>query len=106
MSLWVLLPPSATKQEPNFHLRPAKEFKFKEDQDADFLPGSQFVRALEFHYDIRKPPTRQIFPFQFRALSPSQTVIVEIRSNEGGATTCLYWLGIHGARADHISLVS
>jgi hypothetical protein len=104
MSLWVLLPSSAIKHEPHLSTRPTKAFEFKADQDANFPPGSQFAHALEFQYDIRKPPTRQIFPLQFR--SPSQTVIVEIKSNEGGATTCLYWLGIHGARADRISLVS
>lgn len=106
MSIWILLPPSAIKQDPNFNMRPAKGFEFRADQDADFPSGSQFVHALEFQYDVRKPPTRQIFPFRFRTLSPTQTVIVEIKSNEGGATTCLYWLGIHGRRADHISLVS
>jgi len=103
MSLWVLLPSSDIEQEPNFQMRPVKGFEFKADQDADFPPGSQFVHALEFQYDIRKPPTRQIFPFQFRMLSPSRTVIVEIKSNEGGAITCLYWLGIHGAKAGRIS---
>ena len=105
MSIWILLPSSA-KQEPNLHIRPAKEFEFRADRDADFPPGSQFIHALEFQYDVRKAPTRQIFPLQFRLLSPVQTVIVEIKSNEGGATTCLYGLGIYGRRADRISLVS
>jgi hypothetical protein len=101
MSLWVLLPLLDVKQDGS-QMRPAKEFEFKADQDTDFPPGSQFVHALEFQYDIRKPPTHQIFPFQFRMLSLSQTVILEIKSNEGGATTCLYWLGIYGAKADRV----
>jgi hypothetical protein len=102
MSLWVLLPLGDTKQAPNLQTRWATEFEFKADQDADFLPMSKFAQAMKFQYNIRQPPTCQIFPFQFRMPSPSQTVIVEINSNEDGATTCLYWLGIHGIQAGRL----
>jgi hypothetical protein len=98
VSLWVLLPLADTRQDTNLQIRLPKEFKFKTDQEVDFPPGSRFIQALEFKYDVKKPPTRQVFPVQFRMTSPSQTVIVEIKSNEGGVATCLYWLGIHGRK--------
>lgn len=98
MSLWVLFPLADAKRRPNTQMRLVKEFELKKDRDANFPPDSQFIQVLDFQYNIRKPPTRQIFSLPFRMPSPSQTIIVEIESNEGAPLTCLYWLGIHGMR--------
>lgn len=99
MSLWVLLPLRDARQAPTLQIRPHEEFKFKTDQDADIPPESQFFQALEFKYDVKRPPTRQVFPFPLRMPSPSQTIILEVKSNEGGTATCIYWLGIYGMKA-------
>lgn len=98
MSLWVLLPLADAERQPNLQVRSVKEFEFKRDQDANFPLTSQFIQVLDFQYNIRKPPTRQIFSLPFRTHSPSQTIVVEIKSNEGSPVTCLYWLGIHGMK--------
>jgi hypothetical protein len=98
MSLWVLFPLADAERPPNTQMRLVKEFKLKRDRDANFPPASRFIQVLDFQYNIQKPPTRQIFSLPFRMPSPSQTIIMEIKSNEGAPITCLYWLGIHGMR--------
>lgn len=100
LSLWVLLPlaDAAEHQRPYLQRRPVKEFGFKPDRDAVFSRASEFVQVLDSQYNIGKPPTRQIFALPFRMSIPSQTVVLEIKSNEGAPITCLYWLGIYGMK--------
>lgn len=59
-------------------------------------PGmDRFVKLATIHYNPSSASLRQYQPSAIDI--PVQTVIIEILSNYGGPTTCLYYVGIHGA---------
>jgi hypothetical protein len=66
----------------------------------DDLPvSSRLLQIIDFQYNVKNQPTRQIFPVPIRRNFPMQTIILEIKTNEGSDTTCVYWLGIYGSRS-------
>ena len=102
VSLWILRPggPDNVPLQSDLPTRPLKTFKIRKDVDPILASGSSLlIRLLDIQYNIRKPPTRQIFSIPFHIQFSSQTVIVEVLSNGGASTTCIYWVGIYGLSA-------
>ncbi len=100
MVLWALLPPT---DDAEYHFkmptRPLHDFKLKKYGKDDLPVSSRLFQIIDFEYSISKQPTRQIFQVPFRMHTPTQTVVLEIKTNEGSDTTCIYWLGIYGSRS-------
>lgn len=57
-----------------------------------------FVKLTDLVYNISFPASRQIFPVQPlpSVQTPTQIYLLQIKSNEGGNTTCLYSIGLYG----------
>jgi len=96
MALWALLPPADdTEYEPNT-IRLLKDLDIKNYSKNNLPVSSRLLQLIDFQYDISKQPTRQTFQVPFHVHFSTQTVFLEIKSNEGSRTTCIYWLGIYG----------
>lgn len=97
VALWALLPLTDNAEyEPRMPVRSLDDFKFMKYSKDELPLLSRLWQITHFQYNIFKQPTRQIFPVP--RLFPTQTIILEIKSNEGSDTTCIYWLGIFGVR--------
>lgn len=55
-----------------------------------------FIRVANFQYNIFLPVAKQRFSTQRHVSVLTQDVVLFVESNEGGNTTCMYWVGIHG----------
>jgi hypothetical protein len=97
MALWAILPPTddAEYERPT---RSLNDFKLKKYGKDDLPMSSRLLQIIDFQFNISKQPTRQIFQVPVRMHFPTQTIILEITTNEGSDTTCIYWLGIYGSR--------
>ncbi len=61
-------------------------------------PTDRFVELATLHYDSTSSPRRQ---YQASSVDlPVQTVVVEVLSNYGAPTTCLYYVGVHGVNME------
>jgi hypothetical protein len=96
MVLWALLPPNDAEHE---HTRPLDDFKVKKYNGKDDFPeSSRLLQIINFQYNVLKQPTRQIFQIPVRMPFPTSVFILEITTNGGSGSTCIYWLGIYGSR--------
>jgi hypothetical protein len=98
MALWAFLPP-ADDAEYKMPIRSMNDFKLKKYGRDDFPMASRLLQIINFQYDISKQPTRQIFQVPVRMHFPVRTIVLEITTNEGSDTSCIYWLGIYGSRS-------
>ena len=101
MALWALLSPmDEDKPEHRTSTRPLTDFKIRIYGEVDNFPvSSRLFHLLDFRYDVSKQPTKQTFQIPFRMHFPTGTVVLEIQSNGGSDTTCIYWIGIYGMPA-------
>jgi hypothetical protein len=99
MAVWTLPPTDNAEYELRMPIRFLNDFRSMK-YGKDDLPGSsRLLKMIDFQYDILERPTRQIFPVPVRRHFPTQTIILEIKTNGGSDTTCIYWLGIYGQRS-------
>jgi len=102
MALWAPLPSTVLDDmahELEAPIRSLKDFKCKTCSNDDLPTSSQLSQIIDFEYNILREPTRQIFQTPSQMRFPTQTVILEVKSNGGSHTTCIYWLGIYGSKS-------
>ena len=95
--LWALLPP--TNDAEYKHTRSLNDFKLKKYGKDDLPETSRLLPIIDFQYNVLKQPTRQIFQIPVRMPFPTPVVVLEITTNGGSGTTCVYWLGVYGSRS-------
>lgn len=61
-----------------------------------FKKAGVFIRIADFQYNVSLAASQQRFPVQRHLSAPTQDVVLRVENNEGGDTTCIYWVGIHG----------
>ncbi|KAF9486728.1 hypothetical protein BDN71DRAFT_1500164 [Pleurotus eryngii] len=105
VTIWGLV--NATTAEHFSESRPPSSFTTSHKDPPGILPSDRFIRLGEFVFDINASLRHQFF-----AIDPDATtvktslVVVEVNSNHGSSTTCLYYLGVYGlVPIDNISLV-
>lgn len=98
-SLWALYEGPAVKDLPA-ESRPASHFLASKPFPPGILATSQFVLLVNSSYDISAFDTRQTFEvsssFKDAPFPPNDFIILEISSNWGASSTCVYSVGIHG----------
>jgi hypothetical protein len=62
----------------------------------EYRRAGVFIRIANFQYNISLPVAKQRFSTQRHISVLTQDVVLFVESNEGGTTTCMYWVGIHG----------
>jgi hypothetical protein len=62
----------------------------------EYRKAGVFIRVADFQYNISLPIAKQRFSTRHHISTLTQEVVLFVESNEGGNTTCLYWIGIHG----------
>ncbi len=103
MALWALPPTDNAKHELRMPIRFLNDFKSIKDGKDDLPGSSRALKMIDFQYDILEQPTRQLFPVPIHRHFPTQTIILEIETNGGSDTTCVYWLGVYGQRSVSVS---
>lgn len=95
VTIWGLV--NATTAEHFSESRPPSSFTTSHKDPPGILPSDRFIRLGEFVFDINASLRHQFF-----AIDPDATtvktslVVVEVNSNHGSSTTCLYYLGVYG----------
>ncbi|KAL4262454.1 hypothetical protein AB1N83_008730 [Pleurotus pulmonarius] len=95
VTIWGLV--NATTAEHFPESRPPSSFKTSLKDPPGILPSDKFIRLGEFVFDINASLRHQFF-----AMDPDATtvktslVVMEVNSNHGSSTTCLYYLGVYG----------
>lgn len=94
MSLWALVDDAFESTELDSLIKhPITEFLVR--GTLVDTPGF-FVWLADFQYNISGSTTLQQFDINHDLPIRTQVVVLRVESNEGGNTTCIYWLGIHG----------
>ena len=92
MSLWILIDDIPEFKSLANDVRKTSEFVAR----GKFKKAGVFIRIADFQYNVSLAASQQRFPVQRHLSAPTQDVVLRVENNEGGDTTCIYWVGIHG----------
>ncbi|KAF9443249.1 hypothetical protein P691DRAFT_679913 [Macrolepiota fuliginosa MF-IS2] len=96
-ALWALYPPLQDIVLP-IKTRPITHFLLSDFLSSDVSPNHQFVLLVNGSYNLSSLHTHQFFEipqFLTEILNALDTVVLEILSNWGAPSTCIYSIGVH-----------
>lgn len=98
MSLWALVDNREISQEIITHELPLSALRLRSGSLSyvnDILRRFSFVHIASIEHDINNSSGPRQFFFLNHTQITTQTVLLQIESNFGGETTCLYWVGMY-----------
>ncbi|XP_006454206.1 hypothetical protein AGABI2DRAFT_113960 [Agaricus bisporus var. bisporus H97] len=90
--LWALLPSDKLSQELS---RPVSHFLHAASLPPNAHATDRFIALFNGTFNPTLLPTRQYFPLTLPTGATTQTVVMEVLSNWGSSSTCVYYVGVH-----------